>query len=253
MKSMIFASRNTKEVLRDPLSYIFCLGFPMIMLIIMSIVNQSIPAQANMTIFNIDNLSSGIAVFGLTFTMLFTALQISKDRCGTFLIRLYASPMKPFDFISGYTFPLLIIAFSQCIITYLASLVISLILDTPLNVLNLIISALLLIPSSLMFIGIGLLFGSIFNDKSAPGLCSIIITLSCMLGGVWMDVENLKGILKTMCNILPFYHSVKIGRMAISGNYQDFGQSMIIVCIYTVVIYILAITAFNFKMRKDQR
>lgn len=34
------------------------------MLVIMSIVNQSIPPEAGMTIFNIENLAGGIAMFG---------------------------------------------------------------------------------------------------------------------------------------------------------------------------------------------
>ncbi len=253
MKTLVFADRNFRELLRDPLSYIFCLGFPVIMLIIMSVVNNSIPVQAGMTIFNIENLSSGIAVFGMTFIMLFTALQISKDRCGAFLIRLYASPMKSADFIMGYTFPIIIIAIAQCLITYTASFIISLIIDSAISISGMLISSLILIPAEIMFIGLGLLFGSLFNDKSAPGLCSIVITLSCMLGGIWMDVENLSGGLKKFCGILPFYHAVKIGRMAVNGVYQDFGKSMLIVCIYAIVIYIISIATFSLKMRKDQK
>ena len=56
---LAFSGRNLKELLRDPLSYIFCLGFPLVMLVIMSIVNQSIPPEAGMTIFNIENLAGG--------------------------------------------------------------------------------------------------------------------------------------------------------------------------------------------------
>lgn len=95
---LAFSGRNLKELLRDPLSYIFCLGFPLVMLVIMSIVNQSIPPEAGMTIFNIENLAGGIAMFGQSFIMLFTRLSVSKDRSGAFLTRLYASPMKSFEF-----------------------------------------------------------------------------------------------------------------------------------------------------------
>ena len=88
MKIKAFASRNAKEILRDPLSYIFCLGFPVVMLVIMTIVNESIPPEAGMDIFNIDKLSPGVTVFGLTFIMLFTTILISKDRSTAFLARL---------------------------------------------------------------------------------------------------------------------------------------------------------------------
>lgn len=253
MRTLVFAGRNFRELLRDPLSYIFCLGFPVIMLIIMSIVNKSIPAEAGMTIFNIENLSSGIAVFGMTFIMLFTALQISKDRCGAFLTRLYASPMKPFEFIIGYTLPIIIIAIVQCIITYIASFIISLILGKAISISGIFISCLVLIPPEVMFIGFGLLFGSLFNDKSAPALCSIVITLSCILGGIWMDVENLSGGLKKICQVLPFWHAVRTGRMSLNGVYDDFGKSMLIVCIYAVLIYMISTVTFSVKMQKEQK
>ena len=54
---LVFSVRNFRELIRDPLSYIFCLGFPLVMLIIMTVVNKSIPPEAGMTIFNIENLS----------------------------------------------------------------------------------------------------------------------------------------------------------------------------------------------------
>ena len=43
MRLTVFASRNGKELLRDPLSYLFCLGLPLMMLILMTIINGSIP------------------------------------------------------------------------------------------------------------------------------------------------------------------------------------------------------------------
>lgn len=122
MRSIEFSKRTTKEILRDPLSYIFCLGFPLIMLIIMTVVDRSIPKEAGMTIFKIQSLAPGMAVFGLTFVMLFTCIQFSKDRSTAFLTRLYASPMKPADYIVGYTVPSIILALIQIAITYVCPL-----------------------------------------------------------------------------------------------------------------------------------
>ena len=85
---LAFSSRNIKELLRDPLSYIFCLGFPIVMLIIMTLVDQSIPPESGMTVFHINNLCGGIAMFGQTFVMLFTAITVAKDRSGSFLVRM---------------------------------------------------------------------------------------------------------------------------------------------------------------------
>ena len=91
MKCMVFASRNFKEIIRDPLSWIFCVGFPIVMLVIMTVINNSIPAQAGMTLFELPKLVPGIIVFGFTFITLFTSLLVSGDRKDAFLLRIYTS------------------------------------------------------------------------------------------------------------------------------------------------------------------
>lgn len=252
MKSRVFAGRNFKELIRDPLSYIFCLGFPIVMLIVMTIVNNSIPTEANMTIFNIDKLSAGVAVFGFTFIMLFTALQVSKDMSGAFLTRIYASPMKAADYIFGYTMPMLVIAVLQCVITFAVSYAISVYIGDPLNIVNMCFGVLVFIPTIFVFLGFGLLFGSLFNDKAAPGLCSIIITLASILGGIWMDVDSLGGTLLKVCKAMPFYHSVKTGVYAVEGDFESLLPNLAIVTAFAVVIYIIAVLVFRARMKRDK-
>lgn len=253
MRAIIFAGRNIKELLRDPISYIFCLGFPLVMLIVMSIVNESIPAQANMVIFRIEYLSGGIAVFGLTFVMLFTCLQIAKDRGSAFLLRLYASPMTAADFIIGYTLPILVIAVTQSAVTYAASVVIGTITGYSFSVGGILLAMLILIPADIMFIGIGLLFGTIFNEKAAPGLCSIVISLSAMLGGIWMDVDHLSGGLKNFCEALPFYHVVAAARSAVLGTTEEIASHLLIVAVYMTAIFVLSVVVFARKRQNDLR
>ncbi|MBO4359290.1 MAG: ABC transporter permease, partial [Eubacteriaceae bacterium] len=191
MKSIVFAGRVGKEIRRDPLSYIFCLGFPIVMLVIMSIVDSSIPPQANMRVFHIENLAPGIAYFGLTFVMLFTGIQVSKDRTTALLLRLYASPMKASDYVIGYTLPVLILGLVQMSVCFAVSFVVGMIRGYVFSITSILFSMLMLIPSLLMFAGIGILFGSAVSDKAAPGLCSIIISAVGMIGGIWMDIDGL--------------------------------------------------------------
>ena len=238
MKVRAFALRNIKELLRDPLSYIFCLGFPIIMLVIMTFVNSSILEEAQMTIFNIDKLAPGICVFSFTFVMLFTCLQVSKDRTGAFLIRLYASPMKPAEYIAGYTFPLIVIALGQSIITFAVSVLICITSDVSLKFANILLSVLTLIPAVFLFMGLGLLIGSIFNEKVAPPVSSIIITLSSIIGGIWMDVEMIGGAVRNIAMAFPFYHAVKASRAALSGNYSDIVAPLLIVILFAAAVYI---------------
>ncbi len=253
MRIVTFSKRNIKELLRDPLSYIFCLGFPIAMLIIMTVINNSIPKEANMTIFRIDNLSHGIAVFGLSFIMLFAALLLSKDRKSAFLTRLYASPMKAGEFIGGYYLPLLLLAAAQILISYTASLIIGAADGVTLNTGRFFLSALTLLLPAVMFIGFGLLFGSLFSENSAPGLCSAVISGAGILGGIWMDVESIGGGLKGVCEALPFYHAVRAARNIYAGSTDDLAADLLITGIYTAAAVIFSILAFSNNMTRDNK
>ena len=251
MKSLIFAGRTIKEILRDPLSYIFCLGFPMVMLVLMSIIDQSIPAQANMTVFHIENLGPGIAYFGLTFVMLFSSIQVSKDRSTALLMRLYASPMGPADYVIGYTLPVLGLALVQMVLCFVAAVMIGLFVDYTFSVGAILLSMLALLPSAFLFIGVGILFGSVVGEKAAPGLCSILISATGMVGGIWMDIDGLGGIMKKVASVLPFYHGVTLAKIPFRESAEGTMEHLLWTVICAVVIYVLAVVIFQHKMKQD--
>ena len=250
-KLKVFAVRNAKEILRDPLSYIFALGFPVVMLIIMTIVNNSIPPEAGMDIFQLKNLAPGVVLFGFTFVMLFTAILIAKDRCGKFLGRLYAAPVTAAQFITGYIAPILVLGVLQCIITYAAAIVIGLITGESLSIGGLMLSIVLMLPCLLMFICLGLVFGGVFNDKAAPGICSILITVATILGGVWMDIEAVGGGLFKAASVLPFYPAATLARGAVCGYTEGRTSYFLITVIYGLAALAGAVLIFRKNMRKS--
>ena len=249
-KIKVFAVRNVKEILRDPLSYIFALGFPVVMLIIMTIVNNSIPPEAGMDIFELKNLAPGVVLFGFTFVMLFTAILMAKDRCGSFLERLYAAPVTAAQFITGYIAPIMVLGVLQCIITYAAAMIIGLVTGDSLSLGGMMFSIVLLLPCLLMFISLGLLFGGIFNDKAAPGICSILITVATILGGVWMDIKTVGGGLFKIAEILPFYPAVNLARGAVNGCSDGRGMGLAVTLAYAAAALLGAVLIFRKNMRK---
>ena len=230
-RTIQFAKRNIIELSRDVLGYIFCIAFPILMLIVMSVVNESIPKEAGMHIFRIDYLSGGIIVFGQTFVMLFTAILVATDRSTSFLMRLFSSPMKSSDYTNGYILPMLLVGVIQSIVTVLASCVIAGITGTELKVAGLLLVILFSIPSALMFLSIGLIFGSLFNEKSAPGVCSVIISVGTFLGGIFFDAEGVGGPILKICKCLPFLYCTKVARSTIQMDFQweSFGKPLLIV------------------------
>lgn len=246
---LTFAKRCFLENIRDPLSYIFVLGFPLLMLAVMSIINGSIPSEAGLHIFDIVNLAPAICVFGLSFVMLFTALLLSKDRSEAFLIRLYISPMTSVDFMLGYTLPALVISLLQSVITTAVSAAMAAFSGEMFGIVGIISMLAVFFPAALLFIGFGLLFGSLLNDKSAPPLSSIIISAASLLGGMWMDVDTMGGGFADVCHALPFYHAVTAGRMALSGSYDGIIPHIAVVSAWAVAVFAAASAAFHFKRR----
>lgn len=248
-----FTMRNVREILRDPLSYLFCIGFPLVMLVIMTLVDRSIPAQAGMTIFHMENLSGGIMVFGLTFVMLFTAITVTKDRSSAFLLRMYASPMTAMDFVAGYLLPMLAIALLQCALIGAASFAVSLLMGEALPVAGLLLALPAVIPAAVFFAGLGLLFGTIFSDKAAPGLCSIVISLGSFLGSIWFDAEATGGVLLDIARCLPFHYCTKTIRSAVqlTLDWQQFGLPLAVVSASAVLITAVAALVFRLKMRAE--
>lgn len=247
MRTAAFASRNTKEILRDPLTLIFGLGFPLVLLVLLSAINAGIPKEANNTMFTIKNLAPGISVFGLSFLALFSSMLISKDRTTSFVLRLFTSPIKPADFILGYTLPMLPMALVQSAICYAAALFYGLPLSP-----DLLLATVVNLPIAIVFIALGLLFGALLNEKAVGGVCGALLTnLSAWFSNIWFDTSMVGGWFKTVADALPFSHAVNAARAAAAGNYADVMPELWWVIAYALATTAAAITVFSIKLRKS--
>ena len=218
MKFMILAKRTWKEILRDPLNLAFGLGFPLVVLGLLSAIQANVPVP----LFEIDKLAPGVTVFGLAFMTLFSALLVSKDRTSALLMRLYTTPLKPADYILGYLLPMLPIALMQTAICYIFGMILGL-SWTPRILLCLVLS----IPTAMVFISLGLLCGSVFNDKQ--------------VGGAF----------KKIAELLPFYHAVELQRAAYAGDFGRIPGHLWWVVGYAAVLTVLSVWAFLHQMRKN--
>lgn len=243
MKLKAFSSRTAKEIIRDPLNLAFGLGFPVVLILLLSAIQANIPVE----LFVIENLSPGIAIFGLSFMTLFSATLIAKDRGSAILQRLYTTPLTPKDFILGYTLPILPIAVAQCIVCYIFAVILG--LDITVNILWSIIA---IIPSALFFIALGLLCGSIFSDKQVGGICGALLTnLTAWLSGIWFDLELVGGVFKKIADLLPFVHAVEMERAVLSGNYENMFPHIYWVLGYMIAVFGLAVFAFLRQMKRQ--
>ena len=241
MRMLTFAERNTKEILRDPLNLAFGLGFPLVLLLLLSAIQANVPVA----LFEIQHLAPGIAVFGLSFLTLFSATLIAKDKGSSLLRRLYTTPLTPMDFILGYTLPILPIALAQCTVCYCAAMLLG--LDVTVNILY---SIAFILPVSLLYIALGLLCGSVLNDKQVGGICGALLTnLSAWLSGIWFDLELVGGTFRKIANVLPFVHAVELERAALAGDWAHILPHLWWVLGYAVAILAAAVLLFLRQMK----
>ena len=243
MRMLTFAGRNTKEILRDPLNLAFGLGFPLVLIFLLSAIQANIPVK----LFEIQHLAPGITVFGLSFMTLFSATIIAKDRGSSLLQRLYTTPLTPPDFILGYTLPIIPIAVAQCAVCYIAAIILGLEITA-----GILYAILFIIPVSVFYIALGLLCGSVFTDKQVGGICGALLTnLSAWLSGVWFDLDLVGGAFQKIAYALPFVHAVEMERAILAGNFTGIFPHLWWVLGYAAAALVLAVLLFLRLMKKQ--
>ena len=235
--------RNLKEILRDPLNLGFMIGLPLLMEVLFYFIFHKMTEQ-----FSIKYLAPGIAVFAQSFTTLFSGLLIALDRGTSFLTRLYVSKTRPYEVIFGYTLALLPVAFLQSVLFF----VVGGLLDTSFWSVGMLRGIPFCLIVSFLFIGFGILLGSLCNEKSIGGASSAIIVGQSVLSGMWFPVEGLSGGFLTVMKALPFKNATALVQNAVNGYadaWADLGLPLLIVLGYTVVTFVAAIAVFRHKMK----
>ena len=243
MKSIILAKRTWKEILRDPLNLAFGLGFPLVILALLSAIQANVPVP----LFALEQLAPGVTVFGLSFMALFAALLVSKDRGSALLLRLYTTPLRPAHYIFGYLLPLLPLALVQTAVCYAAGLILG--LPWRWSILTAILWNL---PAALLFGAMGLLFGSLLTDKQVGGICGALITnLTAWLSGIWFDLSLVGGAFQAVAKVLPFYHAVELARAAYAGTSAEALPHLWPLLAWSAALTLAAVWAFLRQMRRN--
>lgn len=216
-RSLVFAQRNLKEIIRDPLSLIFIFIFPIALLVLFFCFvfgKNEVAILKQMPMFAPNKIVPAIVYFGFTFLTLFVGMLVSKDRASSFTSRLKSSPLKAYEFFLGYTIPMVIITIIQIVVVYLFGYLLSFAVPAESLRFNLfssntLLSIIVALPMSLLYISLGILLGTIMSDKAIGGVASIIVNVATITGGIFMPLAIMGGF-KIVCQALPFYHSVSL-------------------------------------------
>ena len=243
MSMMTFAKRCTKEILRDPVNLAFGLGFPLALLALMSAIQANIPVS----LFEVEKLTPGIAVFGLSFMTLFSATLIARDRESALLQRLYTTPLTGVDFILGYMLPILPIALAQTVVCFGFAILLGL----PVTI-HILYAILGMIPVAVFYIGLGLLCGSCLGVKQVGGICGALLTnLSGWFSGVWFDLDLVGGVFRKIANALPFLHGVTMEQALLAGDFETALSEAFPVALYGIGTTLVAVILFLRQMKRQ--
>ena len=243
MKTLTLGKRCAKEILRDPINLGFGLGFPLVLLMLLSAIQANVPVS----LFEIDRLTPGITIFGLSFLTLFSATLVARDRETALLQRLYTAPLSGFHFIAGYMLPILPIALGQTLICYLFAVPLG--LTVSIRILYAVIG---IVPMAVFNIALGLLCGSVLGVKQVGGICGALLTnLSAWLSGVWFDLDLVGGIFQKIANALPFVHAAEMAKALFNGNMEAAAAHVWPVVLYSAVITAAAVGCFLWQMKRQ--
>ena len=243
MRTLNFAKRNFKEIIRDPLSIIFSVLLQLFLLFIFKQIN--IPNES----YELHNFTPGIVVFGFSFITLFTAMLVSKDRTSSLLIRLGISPMKPIEYILGYMLSIIPLILIQNVLFFILAIALGLSFS-----INIIWAILISIVVAILFIAIGIILGSLFSEKASSGISSIVVQLVCFTSGMYFPRELLGDVFSRICEYLPFESCVTIIKGVMNANLESITiRNIIVFSIYTILALIISILIFKEKMISDNK
>ena len=241
MRMLAFASRTFKELMRYPVTLLLGAVMPAGLLLVMTIIQNNVPV----VIFPLERLAPAMAVFSLSFLCLFTGMLIARDRTSAYLMRMFATPLQACDYILGYTLPMAPIA----LISGALSLLLAVVLGLPASV-HLLSVLLTLIPTALLFVGFGILLGTLLSDKAIGGVGSILVQIAAIFGGTWFDLSIMKGSFRNFAYSMPFAHAVDMARAAAAGDYAGIFPHIWWVIGYAVIVFAAAAWLFRRRMSR---
>jgi ABC-2 type transport system permease protein len=239
MRFMALATRNFKEVYRDPLHIGLTIGMPILVLLALHAIGRW-----NIRSLTPTFLAPGITLFGFAMLTDSAGMILARDREKALLTRLLTAPLRAPDFISAYSLPYIPVAIIQTGVVFAVAALLGFEVNG-----NIGLVFLVLLVMSLGYIGMGMILGSLFSYRQAP-IVWIVVLLLTIFGGTWMDLEEIGGVIHTTMRALPFAHALDATRdvMEHGLGFHCIATDFYWVLGYTVVFFALGVFLFRRRM-----
>ena len=205
------------------------------------------PIHIETEITYIDFIAPGIIIFGLLILIPTSARIIVHDKEKGFLSRLLTTPLRPVEFISGYSLCLGVIAIAQIIIFILVGWLFG--MDI---VGSLWLAFLIFFLTGLCSIGIGMVVAALSkSENQAEPLCWIFAMPLAILSGCWFSVEMLPSYLRNVAYAFPYAHAIDASRAVITRGVgmEAVSNDVIFLAGWALIIFAIGVLLFRRSMR----
>ncbi|OFY64056.1 MAG: hypothetical protein A2V64_11335 [Bacteroidetes bacterium RBG_13_43_22] len=241
MKLFSLATRNLKEVYRDPASIILGLALPVTLLILFS----SIYKRVQLPMFSPQWMTPGVIVFSYAFLIMFLSVLLTRDRESSFLTRLFTTPLSPSDFIIAYLIPFIPLALVQTVICLIAGAIMGA------SFVNIFLSLVIFFLVFMICASTGMIMGALLSITQVTAFGSVLVTAIGLFCGAWTPLKEMGGIFETVGYALPFAHAVDALKYLLSGaSFSDVLINFYWVLVYSIILVLFAILSFRWKMKQ---
>ncbi len=195
----------------------------------------------------IDYMGPGFIIFGLLILIPTSARIMVTDKEKGLLSRLLTTPTRPWDFISGYTLCLVVIAVAQIIIFIAAAMGFGVDIVGSLG-----LTFLIFLLTALSSIGIGMVVASLSKSvNQAEPLCWLFAMPLASLSGCWFSIDLLPSYLKNIAFAFPYAHSIVAARSVITRGVglEGIATDFLFLVGWAVGIFAIGIILFRRSMR----
>jgi len=205
------------------------------------------PIHIETEITYIDFIAPGIIIFGLLILIPTSARIIVHDKEKGFLSRLLTTPLRPVEFISGYSLCLVVIAIAQIIIFILVGWLLGMDIVGSIG-----LAFLVFLLTALCSIGIGMVVAALSKtENQAEPLCWIFAMPLAMLSGCWFSVEMLPSYLRNVAYAFPYAHAIDASKAVITRGVgiEVVSSDVLFLAGWAVGVFAIGVILFRRSMR----
>jgi ABC-2 type transport system permease protein len=239
----ILCIRQLKRYIRSPARIIGSLGQPLLFLVALGFGFKAMFARAGGGNY-IDFLSPGIISMAILFNAVFSGIEIIWDRQFGFLKETLVAPVSRTEIVLGRMLGGAIVAFVQGVIVFVICLIAGFRIKPSLYVYLAIVFMFLI---SLLFAGIGTVFGSVLQDMQGfPLIINFLIMPLFFFSGAIFSSQGLPRVLRIGLRLNPLSYGVDGLRGACSTVFA-YGLATDLIVMTLLTAFLLGIGSYFFS------